>query len=372
MGKPEKKLKKILLIMGIAGAVYGGFRYLLPLVIPFLAAFWTALWLRPSARFLERRLFLRIGGKERHAPAWFFGGVQLLLLLLGLFGLLYLGGGLLVSQLCRLFGRLPEWLSGLDFWLTGALLRLEGSLGLADRSLVELGQEAVEELRGLLKAATMPALMSNSLTAAGKAAEVLVFLFLYFVGVILCLQEMEELREKRSRSLFHREISLLSRRLSDVGNAWLRTQLFLMGAMSLLCVLALFLIKNPYSLLLGVGIGVLDALPIFGAGAVLIPWFLMLFAGKQWGKGIVILALYLVCYFLRQFTETKVMGNRVGLSALETLISMYAGLRLFGAAGFLLGPMGLLIIQDLTRVYGEEEKIPVCGEPVVDKREGRD
>lgn len=39
MGKPEKKLKKILLIMGITGAVYGSFRFLLPLVIPFLNSF---------------------------------------------------------------------------------------------------------------------------------------------------------------------------------------------------------------------------------------------------------------------------------------------------------------------------------------------
>ena len=32
MGKPGKKLKKIFLILGITGAVYGGFKYLLPLV----------------------------------------------------------------------------------------------------------------------------------------------------------------------------------------------------------------------------------------------------------------------------------------------------------------------------------------------------
>lgn len=39
MGKPGKKLKKIFLILGITGAVYGGFKYLLPLVVPFLCAY---------------------------------------------------------------------------------------------------------------------------------------------------------------------------------------------------------------------------------------------------------------------------------------------------------------------------------------------
>ena len=44
MVKPGRKLKKIILIAGITGAVYGGFRYLLPLVVPFLFAYGTALW----------------------------------------------------------------------------------------------------------------------------------------------------------------------------------------------------------------------------------------------------------------------------------------------------------------------------------------
>ena len=47
MEKPGKKLKKVLLIVGITGVVYAGFKYLLPLVIPFLAAYTFALGLRP-------------------------------------------------------------------------------------------------------------------------------------------------------------------------------------------------------------------------------------------------------------------------------------------------------------------------------------
>jgi len=48
------------------------------------------------------------------------------------------------------------------------------------------------------------------------------------------------------------------------------------------------------------------------------------------------------------------MGSRMGLSALETLFSMYVGLELFGVSGFFLGPVGLLIIEDLVKLYGED------------------
>ena len=51
MGKPGKKLKKIFLILGITGAVYGGFKYLLPLVVPFLCAYLAAMWMGPSVRY---------------------------------------------------------------------------------------------------------------------------------------------------------------------------------------------------------------------------------------------------------------------------------------------------------------------------------
>ena len=40
------------------------------------------------------------------------------------------------------------------------------------------------------------------------------------------------------------------------------------------------------------------------------------------------------------------MGKKMGLSPLETLAAIYVGLQLFGLFGFLLGPIGLLIIKD--------------------------
>ena len=68
-----------------------------------------------------------------------------------------------------------------------------------------------------------------------------------------------------------------------------------------------------------------------------------------------LLVLYAVCYLLRQFLEAKIMGGKVGLSALETLASMYVGLKLFGLVGFLLGPIGYILIEDLVDLYWEKD-----------------
>ena len=50
--KLTEKQKKALLTAGITAAVYISFKYILPLVIPFLLAYWTALLVRPGARWL--------------------------------------------------------------------------------------------------------------------------------------------------------------------------------------------------------------------------------------------------------------------------------------------------------------------------------
>ena len=103
---------------------------------------------------------------------------------------------------------------------------------------------------------------------------------------------------------------------------------------------------RAYSILAGIGIGLLDALPIFGTGTVLIPWAIGACLRGKWLRGLVIFGLYVICYFVRQILEAKLMGDKVGLSPLETLISMYVGLQLFGILGVLLGPVGVLVVKE--------------------------
>jgi len=44
--------------------------------------------------------------------------------------------------------------------------------------------------------------------------------------------------------------------------------------------------------------------------------------------------------------EARLMASKVGLTPLETLASMYVGLQILGIFGFLLGPLGLLLVKE--------------------------
>ena len=333
MVRPYRKLKKIFIIMGAAGAVYGMFRYLLPLVVPFLFAYMAALWLRRPVRYLERRLTVTFRKKSYHLSGAVIGGLLLLLLE------------------ANLSSHLPGWLYSMETTGSVYLMKLEARLGLSPGILRTAAKTALRQLAIERRSAAMPILMANSMNILRQIAKMLIVVTVFSVSAVMTISEMEELRERRSRSDFHRELTLLSRRLFSVGSVWLRTQVVIMLITSMICTAGLFLIGNPYSLLLGLGIGLLDALPFFGTGSVLIPYGIVLLVRREWGKAAIIIGMYAVCYLLREFLEAKLMGSRMGLSPLETFIAMYVGLELFGIAGFILGPMGLLLIRDLVDIY---------------------
>lgn len=355
MVNPGRKLKKILLILGIAGAVYGGFKILLPLVIPFLLAYAAALWMRPSVRYFEKRLTWKMFGKTWYMPVGVIGAAEMLLILGILLALVYFGGAYLIGQLERLTALIPQGLSWLDVRLTGLCRNMEHTLGLRPEYLVAGVREMLQEIGSAVRDAFMPAIMNNSVAVITKLIEAIVLLILFFIATLMFLQEMDEIRERKNRSMFHREFALIGRRLVLVGSAWIKAEAVIVLVTSALCTLGLLLIGSSYALVFGIGIGVLDALPLFGSGVVLIPWGIFLLLQRRWVDGIILMAVYVLCYFLRQILEARLMGDQMGLSPVETLVSMYVGLRLFGLAGFLLGPIGLLMVGDLVELYWREE-----------------
>lgn len=350
------KQRKFLLTAGVTAAVYICFKYFLPLFMPFLIAYLIALILRPTAVFLEKRLRMTIRGKEIGIPIGVIGGVELLLILALLGAGFFYGGRRLFMEANQLVNAVPGWIHSFDEWLTGLCHSVEIFCRLREGALVKLMREVLLGAAKAFKNVTMPNLVVNSMAVFACFIKIIIFTVVLFIASILCLQEMDELRRKRYNSVFRREFSLLGRRLAMTGNAWLKTQAVILFLTTCICILTLIAIGNPYYIIAGIGIGLLDALPIFGTGTVLIPWSIFLLLQKQWVPGFVLLGLYVVCYFMREFLEAKLMGDRMGLSPLETLISIFVGLELFGFLGFILGPVGLMLIEDLVEEYSREKE----------------
>ena len=174
-------------------------------------------------------------------------------------------------------------------------------------------------------------------------------LFVIIIAVILCVKELEHIQWLRDYSLFSRDIAFVRKPLAKVGKAYLRTQVIIVSVIMSILIVGLTLMRNPYAVLLGILIGILDALPLFGTGTVLIPWALINVLMGNFPRAAVIATLYVTCYFTREFLDTKLMGAKTGMTPLETLITIYVGLRLFSLWGLFLGPIGWMLVKEACR-----------------------
>ena len=103
----------------------------------------------------------------------------------------------------------------------------------------------------------------------------------------------------------------------------------------------------PYPLLMSIIICLIDALPILGAGTILIPWAIISFALGDIKLGIMLIIIYLFVLSVRQMLEPKLVSQNLGVHPLITLISMYSGFKIFGVIGFLIGPVVMIILKNV-------------------------
>ena len=108
-----------------------------------------------------------------------------------------------------------------------------------------------------------------------------------------------------------------------------------------------FLILDvSYSGLWAILIALLDFLPVFGTGTVLLPWAVIMFFNRQFYTGVGLLIIYVVSQLVRQLIQPKLVGDSMGLPPLLTLLLLYIGFRFGGIGGMILAvPVGLMLIE---------------------------
>ncbi|PSR33249.1 MAG: hypothetical protein C7B44_14800, partial [Sulfobacillus thermosulfidooxidans] len=105
-----------------------------------------------------------------------------------------------------------------------------------------------------------------------------------------------------------------------------------------------------YAVLIGVLAGLLDFVPYMGPTTLLAPWAVVAFLSGAMMDGVKVLTVMLGVALLRQFTEPRLVGQNMGLHPLVALAALYFGVRLFGPAGFILGPISAVVIKVLAEV----------------------
>ena len=328
------------------GLVWLVIRFFLPLFFPFILGTLLALAAEPMVRFLQKKL---------HIPRFLSAGLGISAVF-SLVAMLFLSlCALLIRELSRLSGVLPDLgqaakssFSLVRSWLLHLSARSPESLQPLLRQNVNdffsdgtaLLDRAISYLLGL--AGSLLSNLPDSALGLGTAV----------ISAFLISGKLPKIRRWLLRQIPRQWICSLcrtGRQIRCVLGAWLKAQCKLTGISFLLLFLGLVILRIPYALLWASGICLVDAFPVLGVGTVLLPWSLLCLLQQDVPRAIGLASTYLAVTLTRSMLEPKFLGHHLGLDPLVTLISLYAGFRLWGISGMILAPILTVIILRISQ-----------------------
>ncbi len=175
-------------------------------------------------------------------------------------------------------------------------------------------------------------------------------LSLYFICTdkIYILDEFEHHLPKK----WMKKLSKHLREIIKTLGGYLKAQLTLILISFIICLIGLYIfyflkLNVKYPLLIALGIGFVDALPILGSGSVMVPWAIISGLNGDIKLGICIISLWLIMTLTRQFIEPKIVSGNIGIHPIFTILAMYTGFKFIGVIGMFVGPIVLIILKNL-------------------------
>lgn len=134
--------------------------------------------------------------------------------------------------------------------------------------------------------------------------------------------------------------------LATAVGGYVKAQVKIEIRIYVILVIGLLLIRVRYFGLIALIIALIDILPIFGMGAVLMPWAVIeLFQGHYY-TAIGLMILWCIGNLVRQIIQPKIVGDSVGLATIPTLFLIYIGWRIRGVVGMIIAvPLGMLFVN---------------------------
>lgn len=332
-------------VAGVLVALFLLFRVVLGVLAPFLIAFLLAAVTHP----LAKRFALRVHVSEKVISAVFtllalglVGALCYLLLNRAFFELQKLiaqlgtEGSPLQAKLTEIFSHMESFFENLPPQLSGFLSFLGDPREWLSAQLSRLATGLSDGVGGVVM---------RTVYALPTA------LFFLLVTVIACFYfsvEYDTVNQSMQALLplkWQQRLPHLASRARSAAMQYLRAY-FLLFLITLaeLCV-GFLILRVEYVFLLAFLLALLDFLPIFGVGTVLIPWGIYALITGSGSLGVGLLVLYAIITVIRQAIEPHFVGKSLGLHPILMLISLYAGLKLFGIIGFLAGPLLALFLK---------------------------
>jgi len=328
-------VRRAALLVGIVLGVWVFLRYLFPLVLPFLAGLVLALAAEPAVGL----------GTRLKLPRWLATGVGVSLTLLFLLTLVGLLSAVLVRELGILAGKLPDLQNTVRQTADSVEQVLHNAAAHAPAGIRPLVDKSVTRMfagrSDLAEQATvrLPGMISGLLSRVpGSALGIGTGLISGFMFSVRLPVLRKWVAEKIPEGVKKRVIPGLKRAKTALFG-WLKAQLKLCVITFSVVLTGFFMLRIPLAPLWAALVALVDAVPLLGTGAVLVPWALVSLARQRHLQSIGLLCIWGTALITRTVLEPRVVGRHLNLDPLVTLACLYLGFRFWGFMGMLLAPM---------------------------------
>lgn len=338
---------KVFLNLGISFCILLVCVFLLPRIIiwfmPFVTGWIIALIASPLVHFFEKRLKIR----RKAGTAFVIISVIALVILAG-----YLIGAQLVEQIAEFIGDVPKlWEAAQEDFaqigekLSVALKYLPAELQLTINSITGNVQEYFGGIMESISEPTITALGNFVGSLPNIVISVIMsLLFAYFY--VADKGYLSGLLEKAIPDSVLVRLQMIKRGLTKAVGGYFKAQLKIEVWMYLLLGIGFFILQVKYAFLIAIGVAILDLLPFFGTGTVLIPWAIIKFLSADYKMVIGLLIIWGVGQLARQLIQPKIVGDSVGLAPIPTIILLFVGYRVAGVIGMIIAvPIGIIILN---------------------------
>lgn len=328
------------ILIGVTLGIYLIFRYVLFLVAPFLIGLIIAAFIKKPVYFLKR--------KFRINPI--IGAILVILTVLGaiIFFLTYVGGRF-VYEFKILMLNYDFYYNSIMDSICDICCQIDTAFNFVDGRTYTMVEKGLNNTISTAASNILPVVVEKSVSIIIKIFVLGGGILIAFTAVLFIIKDMEKMTLWINEGQYSKWFRIFFGRLTHFGIAYIKTQFIIMSITACTCTIIMLLIGNRYPVMIGILLGLLDALPLFGTGAILIPWTIIALISGNYLKAAIIFTGYCICYIVREFFEPKLMGGQMGIKPLTMLIAMYVGVLLFGISGFVVGPAAYIMVCEIMK-----------------------
>ncbi len=335
-------MRKFCLMVLISLGIYLVFRFLLPLIVPFLVAAVVAALYYPCLRKVYRSSDAWNGPRKKLVLVFWVLLFYIVVFVVGIWLFSYL-----FEQCHDIWLNLPVYKEKMIGVVQKCCQRTDMFLDVRQGASFAYVESFIQDVGDVSFEGMLPKVTSYSVHAAGTIFAIVFEVVITIMATVYLIQDYEKLRMSMIDFKWGKHVCHIVVKGKETFGGYVKAQTIIMLCNGILCTLSFLVIGQPYYLILGPFVALLDALPILGGGLFLIPYAVyLLVVGGVW-KSLVVVLTYIGCVVIRQMVEPRFIGKRIGMRPIFTLLSMYVGYRLFGFIGFLLGPVGVLIGKEI-------------------------